>query len=55
MSEITEHSGIILRDNLTLFVWSDETKIEVFLTPEQAFDLSQNLYNKALSFKNEKE
>ena len=46
--KVTEHSGVIIREDISMLVWSDDTRIEVLLTPEQAIQLAQELYDRAL-------
>ena len=47
MDEFTEHTGVVLREDGTLFIWSDNTRIEVILSPEQMLTLANALYEKA--------
>ena len=47
MEQFTEHSGIVIRDDLTVLVWSGSTRIEVKLLPGQARQLAGALLEKA--------
>ena len=47
MEQFTEHSGLIVRDDLSVLVWSGSTRIELKLLPEQAKQLAEGLLTKA--------
>ena len=47
MSEFTEQSGIVIRDDLSVLVWSGSTRIEVNLLPAQARQLAEGLLVKS--------
>ena len=47
MSEYTEQSGIVVRDDLSVLVWSGSTRVEVKLLPTQARQLAEGLQSKA--------
>jgi len=39
----TENTGVMIRQNGVLFIWSDETKIDIILSVSQMKELSRAL------------
>lgn len=40
----SQRSGIVVRDDLSLFMWVDDDGIEIRLNPESAIDLGLSLF-----------
>lgn len=40
----SQRSGIVVREDLSLFTWCDDDGIEVILNPESAIDLGLSLF-----------
>ena len=42
-TEYSPRSGVVIRPDLTLYVWCEDDGIEVILSPDQAIDLALSI------------
>ncbi len=42
-AEYSSRSGVVIRSDLTLYVWCEDDGIEVLLSPDQAIDLALSI------------